>query len=58
MIFDVSRISHAAGGWRCSISLEAGVERAWRYTEARLKNGYQPDPQLDALVDLIMAENS
>jgi nucleoside-diphosphate-sugar epimerase len=58
MIFDVSRISRAAGGWRCSISLEEGVERAWRYTQARLKNGYQPDPQLDALVDRIIAENS
>lgn len=58
MIFDVSKISRAAGGWRCSISLEEGVGRAWRHTEERLRNGYQPDPQLDALVDRIIADNS
>lgn len=57
MIFDVSRVSHATGGWRCAISLEEGVERAWRYTEDRLKSGYRPDPQLDALVDQIIAAN-
>ena len=58
MIFDVSRVSRAAGGWRCAIPLEEGVERAWRFTEARLKGGYRPDPDLDARIDQIIAENS
>ncbi|WP_397401477.1 NAD-dependent epimerase/dehydratase family protein [Phenylobacterium sp.] len=58
MIFDVSSISRAAGGWRCEISLEEGVERAWRFTERRLKSGYRPDPELDARIDQIIAENS
>jgi nucleoside-diphosphate-sugar epimerase len=58
MIFDVSRISRATGGWRCSISLEEGVERAWRTTEDRLRGGYRPDPELDARIDQIIAENS
>lgn len=58
MIFDVSRISRAAGGWRCAISLEEGVERAWRFTEDRLRRGYLPDPDLDARVDQIIAEHS
>jgi nucleoside-diphosphate-sugar epimerase len=58
LLFDVSRVSRAAGGWRCEISLEEGVERAWRFTEDRLKGGYRPDPELDALIDQIIAENS
>lgn len=58
MIFDVSRISRATGGWRCSISLKEGVERAWRATEDRLRGGYRPDPELDARIDQIIAENS
>jgi nucleoside-diphosphate-sugar epimerase len=58
MIFDVSRVSRIAGGWRCEISLEAGVERAWRYTQDRLKGGYRPDPDLDALIDRIISQNS
>lgn len=58
MIFDVSRISRVAGGWRCSVSLEEGVERAWRVTQDRLRSGYRPDPELDARVDQIIAENS
>ncbi len=58
MIFDVSKVSSAAGGWQCEISLEEGVERAWRFTEDRLKGGYRPDPELDARVDQIIAEHS
>lgn len=58
MIFDTSKVSRAAGGWRCAISLEEGVTRAWRFAEDRLKAGYRPDPELDARIDQIIAENS
>ena len=56
LVFDNSKVREAAGGWRCEIGLEAGLENAATITLNRLADGYTPDERLDALIDRIVAD--
>lgn len=56
-IFNTRKIEQIAKGWRCEISLEEGVARTWIFAAERLRNGYQPDWQLDALIDRIVEDH-
>jgi len=56
MQFDNTKIRQAIGAWQCDIRLQDGLSRVERYVAARINGGYQPDQQLDRLVDRIIAE--
>ena len=56
MIFDTQKIEKLSGDWRCEVTLEQGIARAWSFAAARLKNDYRPDPAVDALIDQIIFE--
>lgn len=57
-LFDNRKIADLIGGWQCDISLEQGIAKTWPTVEARLSNGFAPDPRLDGLIDQIIAEQS
>jgi nucleoside-diphosphate-sugar epimerase len=58
MIFDTQKISDLTNGWRCKLTLEQGIARAWVHAAERLRNDYRPDPALETLIDRIIAEQS
>jgi nucleoside-diphosphate-sugar epimerase len=58
MIFDTRKIARLTGGWRCEVSLAQGIKRTWPHVSERLKRGYQPDEELDDLVDQIIDDHS
>jgi len=57
MLFDNQKISSVSGGWGCDLSLANGVKRTWAIASRRLSGGFKPDPELDALVDRIIADH-
>jgi nucleoside-diphosphate-sugar epimerase len=54
MQFDNSRIRSVIGPWECEIALREGLDRVGDLVMARLGEGYQPDRQLDELIDRIV----
>lgn len=56
IIFDNSQISAAIGGWDCSIPLNDGFQSAADHVKKRLKAGYRPNPEQDALLDRIIRD--
>lgn len=58
MRFDNSSIRGLIGDWRCEVTLHEGLQRVWPRVQQRLEAGYQPDPELDALIDRIIANSS
>ena len=55
MRFDNSRLRGLIGAWACEVSLREGLGRVGALVEARLRAGYRPKPEIDALVDRIVA---
>jgi len=58
VLFDNSKIKRLTGGWRCQVTLEEGLKQVWPQANKRLQAGYQPNPNLDALIDQIIEEQS
>ncbi len=56
VLFDNSKVQEVIGGWACSISLGEGLKAAAVYVEQRLKAGYSPDAEKDALLDRIISD--
>ena len=56
VIFDNAKIKGLVGDWQCQISLEDGLKRAWSHAKQRIDSDYQPNPELDARIDHIIAE--
>ncbi len=57
MQFDNSALRRVIGPWVCELSLRESLARASEIVKARLRNGYQPEMELDAAVDGIVAEH-
>ncbi|HIG42683.1 MAG: SDR family oxidoreductase [bacterium] len=57
-LFDNSKIRRLTGSWRCLVSLEEGVKCAMAHTNQRLEAGYEPNLNLDVLIDRIIEEQS
>ncbi len=58
MIFDNQYLKRVIGDWQCEVGLELGLQQAATMVLDRLSAGYEPDNNLDALVDLIIEENT
>jgi len=56
VVFDNSKISTLVGDWQCRISLPEGLKQVNHHVRNRLDSGYQPDGQLDRLIDQIILE--
>lgn len=54
LVFDTNRLDRLVSGWRCEVSLEAGIHSAWDMTAKRLTDGFEPDPLLDARIDALI----
>ena len=54
MVFDNSRVKGLLPGWDCEMPLADGVAMTSQYALHKLADGYQPDPDLDALIDRII----
>jgi len=58
VMFDNERLKQAIGDWRCEVELESGLQQAAAMVLDRLAAGYEPDKQLDELIDRIIEENT
>ncbi len=58
MIFDNTKIGQIADGWHCTVTLKDGIRGAWQATAQRLNAGFQPDPEIDRLIDRIVCRYS
>jgi len=57
VVFDNTKVSNAAGGWRCELSMEQGLALAGAFVKQRLGDGFTPNREQDALIDRIIAEH-
>lgn len=56
LVFNTRKLRNVIGDWRCEISLSQGIKDAWLAVQKRLVDGYQPDSDLDALIDRILQD--
>lgn len=56
LLFDTAKVRRLVGGWRCEISLEEGIRSAWPVVAKRIADGFQPDLELDAKIDAMIAQ--
>jgi hypothetical protein len=57
-MFDNRYLKQVIGDWQCEVALEFGLQQAATMVLNRLAAGYEPDKDIDQLVDRIIEENT
>jgi len=58
VMFDNRYLKQVIGDWQCEVALEFGLQQAATMVLNRLAAGYEPDKDIDQLVDRIIEENT
>ncbi len=58
VMFDNRYLKQVIGDWQCEVALEFGLQQAATMVLDRLAAGYEPDKDIDQLVDRIIEENT